>query len=255
MLNDKLPFFIYDGLISRSSGLLTTRINNVILSQIFIGAFVMKVKNPEIIEKILLADSEQRLEIIRSHAEHLTVSDLNEISVRLIENLTSSVENYDKSQKLKKIEVLSRKKEESNTDKTTDYNHINEPDVGETINEELTSSVDDTLKKKKLPFFIVGIVLASIAYMGVFLIYQSLAPLAPLVVSILFGILGILGRPTKSALIGSSLIMLFGNFSNYVVVFDNFNSGNIMADTMPVFLVALGILSVATSLLWTESKK
>ena len=50
------------------------------------------VKNPEIISEILSADTDTRIKLIRDNANNLSVSDLNEIPIKLIKNLSDAME-------------------------------------------------------------------------------------------------------------------------------------------------------------------
>lgn len=215
----------------------------------------MKVKNPEIIEKILLAESDKRLEMIRENAEKLTVSDLNEISLRLIENLTSSVESYDKAHKEKKIEALSRKKATTPKFTKVDIDEELDNELELSNNAEGAPSTESKTKSTFLPFFLIGTLVSVAGYLLTFFINPDFAPFAPLGSAILFGLLGILGKPAKPALLASVIVTTAGNFTNFFTVYNNMTSGNIMSDNVAFFMSIIALALIPISLLWSDAPK
>lgn len=97
------------------------------------------VKNPDIIEKIISADSEERLKLIREHSEMLSVTDLNEISLKLVSNLTNSVELHEQKSK-KKHEILKNKSEENRANINREFSSNKSTLVQNNLTEEQTEA-------------------------------------------------------------------------------------------------------------------
>lgn len=233
----------------------------------------MRVKNPDIVEKILLADSESRLELIRNNAENLTVSDLNEISARLIENLTNSVESYDQNQRLKKEESLKRKvssppifakKHTHIAEKTTISNDDEMFDIVHEAPEEIINT-DEMLKNAdelevtevKKPgfstFFALGMGISAFTYIGVLLIFGStVASLWPLVPVMVFAIVSMLGAPGKPPMLAASIVMLAANVENMLTVYNNLSAGDVTSNPTALVLSAISLALLPLSLLWTD---
>ena len=212
------------------------------------------VKNPEIISEILSADTDTRIKLIRDNANNLSVSDLNEISIKLIKNLSDAMEPVEipdstKVETTNIVENTATSKKLFATPKATV-----KPDAKPLQAQEEEQASEDS----NVQMLIIGVV-SAMAMFGVALVGlgSDIASLVTLTTWLVFTALATTGKRVKQAMLGSSLIVglasangLMATEQNLVYAFDNsINFGRIDG----VFIMPmLAIATIAVSLLWKE---
>ena len=245
----------------------------------------MATRNPQIVEEILKADAEKKMSLIRENAEKLTVSDLNEISIRLIKNLTDSINTMEtetdqvaaqthlaraaSGQKQAERRSLLKQIESDEIETQINTTKSSKPvlkapkeqleidNYDDILDDELEIIEDSKNEVNPLVVAAVGFVLSAVAFgISYFLGLGVFSSIAPLAVWIMFAGLGITGRPVKTALVSSSVVSLGANYVSIMGMVSAITQGTFSTSSQlpSLILAAISFMAVVMSVLWTSKE-
>jgi hypothetical protein len=239
-------------------------------------------KNPDVIEDILNADSEERLKLIRENSDNLSVSDLNEISLRLISNLTSSVDNFEKH-RIKKKEILEEKSQEirqvidenllssSSEDVIEDTEEVyqlspselvdNEETVNSedgTLNEEIVNKNPSNINKHIIPF-LMGIIITSLIFITSHLFtpesLKTLNTYIPAFGWIIIAVLSLFLTNMKAGLFGSALTYIVVSYSDIQQIVSSYFTGNLNMSFTAMSPLIISFILIIGTFVWKTSEE
>lgn len=213
----------------------------------------MDTKNPEIITEILNADINDRIKLIRDNAKKLSVSDLNELSLKMVKRLNEALEQEKAKPEEHKVVVdietltpTQRKQDEFLI--TTNANSEAE-EIPEFLQKHMEEQGADTPASNKWRTWFFAVLTVSAVYAPTLtLLGATIATLAPLSTWFIATLFGVFGFKTKAMMQTSSALLLATTAS--VLKIDGIMAMDFNNPQMMMFVLSIAMLIAST--LWKQ---
>lgn len=239
--------------------------------------------NKELVDFILSAPVDERIDIIKKRANEMTVHDLDEVSIKLIENLTVSLESLeDVSRARKRVDIAAKQQSEPENFKIVENDFEEDENESEKILKTSAQSLVSLSDRNDIPALraekrisreeyeeaedsgvsldkyvpLAGLVLSILSFLGIGFAFDfAVAAFAPLLFWLPIAFYGSFKKAAvKKTLLFVAAPMALMHYQSYVGVYSAITSGaysSYMSSLAGAFSV---LVVIAASVFWQEQE-